>query len=196
MTPVSEDNKAIARAVISAFGGSPQIHRFWDESKIGSVDIVECPDRPEAGVSSFGTIGVSDTPNQAEPGGKDTRIELLGACSAPTSGFDNVLSMAAFSVINTRRFCAPGVIFPNIVAMYGLSQTMKHLMFVQPFLWDGALTTLELETKQVAWLLAVPISEAEYAMAKDQGSDALEEQFELQQIDLFDLNRPCVASAG
>lgn len=196
MTPISEDNKAIAQAVMHAFGGNPQITRFWDEPKIQSVDVLECIDRPEVGVSSFATIGLSDYPNRAEPGGKDIRVELLGACACETSGFDHVLSMAAFCVINTRRFCGPGVIFPNAIAMYDLSRTMKHLMFVRPFLWDDSLTMMELETKRVTWLLSVPISEAEYAFAKQHGSAALEEKFELQHIDIFDLHRPCLASTG
>ena len=46
--------------------------------------------------------------------------------------------------------------------------------------------------KSVAWLMAVPISECEYRYAEAEGPDRLEDLFEQQQIDIFDINRPPV----
>jgi len=76
--------------------------------------------------------------------------------------------------------------------MYDQSLTMKHLMFVTPFLWDEELSAIEYESKTVAWLLAIPISETERVYAEEKGYEALEDLFEKKQIDIFDLDRPIV----
>ena len=61
-----------------------------------------------------------------------------------------------------------------------------------PFLWDETLRTLTLRDKRVAWLLAVPISDAELRYDERKGPDALESLFENQHIDVFDISRPSV----
>ena len=48
------------------------------------------------------------------------------------------------------------------------------------------------EGQAVAWLQAVPISDPERDLAEREGSDSLEDLFERQQIDVFDLDRPSV----
>ena len=106
--------------------------------------------------------------------------------------FANVMATAAFCIINTDWSIHPGAIFPNVLGMYKCSDTMKHLMFVPPFLWED-LETLSLDSKTVAWLLAVPISDEEYQYAMDNGTDALEKLFEEEQIDLFNIDRESVA---
>ena len=68
---------------------------------------------------------------------------------------------------------------------------MKHFLLVPPFLWDG-FETLEVGGQAVAWLQAVPISDRERDLAEREGSDSLEDLFERQQIDVFDLDRPSV----
>ena len=52
---------------------------------------------------------------------------------------------------------------------------------------------MRLATKTVAWLLAVPITDAEAAYAGQHGAEALEDLFERAQIDLFDLDRDSAA---
>jgi hypothetical protein len=46
--------------------------------------------------------------------------------------------------------------------------------------------------KTVAWLLAVPISDAEAQLRAERGSDALETRFEEAEIDIFNPNRHSV----
>jgi hypothetical protein len=120
----------------------------------------------------------------------NVRTELVGACSSNAAVFGECLSTAAFCIIKSGWFVAPGVIFPDVVAQHKASRTMKHLLFVPPFLWEGKLETLTLEDgSEVDWLLAVPISDAEMAFAEKKGVPALEEIFEARQIDIFDLER-------
>jgi hypothetical protein len=122
----------------------------------------------------------------------DVRAELVGACGSDVADFPNYLATAAFFIINSGRFVAPGIIFPGVLSMYQASATMEHFLFLPPFLWDQRLQTLHTEQTKVAWLLAIPISEGELRFAQSKGVPALEDLFEKHQIDIFDLHRPSV----
>jgi hypothetical protein len=141
-------------------------------------------------VSSYATIGTSDAPLFFRGKEYQVRAELVGACSSSFIEFPNVLATAAFNIIKSRWFCAPGVVFPDVFAMYRPESSMAHVLFVSPFLWEDGLQTVSLPDRKVAWLLAVPISEAERAFAVEHGPKRLEELFEQRQIDIFDPDRP------
>ncbi|MCP3940006.1 MAG: suppressor of fused domain protein [Desulfobacteraceae bacterium] len=192
MTNISKDNKIIAEVLVQAFEGKPTVRRFLDEKGKQYVDILTCSDRPEKGVSSYSTIGLSDTPLLKNGSEYPTRIEIIGVCGTAFSGFDNVLATTAFCIINSKWFCYPGAIFPNVLSMYDISSTMRHFIFVPPFLWEDKLKTITIGNKTIAWLLAVPISDEERQFAEEKGSDALENLFEEKQIDIYDLERASV----
>lgn len=192
MAEISEDNKIVARAAWAAFGGKPNITAYWDEAGQKSVDLLACKDQPQKGVTSYSTIGLSDYPINQDGVEIDLGVEFVGVCSSSVSEFANIVATAAFCVINSKWSCAPGMIFPDVVGMYSCSSTLKHLLLVSPFLWEGKLEILELPGKKVAWLLLVPISEAEYQYAQVEGSSELEGLFEVHQVDVFNINRPSV----
>ena len=168
------------------------VDRFWDDHHEASVDIVSCGDSPWEGVTSYSTVGVSDIPLVKDGNELDIRTEMVGACGSQFTDFPNYLSTAAFFVINSGWLAAPGVIFPDVLSMYEASDTMKHFLFLPPFLWDERLRTLDLRGRKVAWLLAIPISQAELEFAESEGVSALEDRFEAHQIDIFDLKRASV----
>jgi antitoxin YqcF len=60
---------------------------------------------------------------------------------------------------------------------------------VQPSLWDERLASRVVGAKTVAWLMAVPVSEAEANFAEQNGLDALETRFEQREVDVTDLER-------
>lgn len=188
----SAENKAIARSVAAAFGGKPAVHQYWDDDHVNSVAILAAAGRPQTGVTSYSTIGLSDTPLMQSGVEFGTRVELLGACASSETKFPNSLATAAFCVINSGWFVAPGIIFPDALSMYEASTTMRHFLFVPPFLWDDGPKTLHLTNKIVAWLLAVPISDAEMRFAEEQGPATLEDLFVQEQIDIYDLHRKSV----
>jgi len=192
MSNISEDKKTIAKTLAQAFGGKPSVRRFWDEKDKQFVDILTCSNRPEKGVSSYSTIGLSDAPLLKDGTEYPTRVEITGACGTAFSGFNNALATAAFCIINSKWFCYPGAIFPDVLSMYDISPTMRHFIFVPPFLWEDKLKTITVGNKTVAWLLAVPISDEERQFAEEKGSDALEDLFEEKQIDIYDLERNSV----
>ncbi|WP_282606547.1 suppressor of fused domain protein [Pelagibius sp. Alg239-R121] len=192
MSQISNENKTIAKTAAGVFGGQPKVIGFWDADDKNSVDLLICEGRPQKGVNSYSTIGLSDAPIFEDGREVGVRVEFVGACASSCEEFENILTTAAFCIINSQWFCSPGTIFPDIVSMYECSSTMQHLMFVPPFLWDEELKSLEFDSKTVAWLMAVPISDAEYRYAVSEGPDKLEDLFEQNQIDIFNINRPSV----
>ena len=187
---VSDDNKAITRYVRSVIGGSSVVAEYWDDAHASSVDIFSVADVPVTGVTAYATIGPSDHSIGLRVDDVPLGVEFVGAAATRYDVFPNILATCAFNIINTKMACQPGTVFPRVVEMYKADSDMKDVLFVPPFLWE--LKTLDFDSKKVAWLLAVPISEGENAYARDNGSDVLEALFEDRQIDIFDLDRTSV----
>ncbi|WP_054025016.1 suppressor of fused domain protein [Bacillus sp. FJAT-28004] len=183
---VSEDNKKIAQAALSAFEGKPKVFEYSDDNNESSIDIL-CSSNDMHNSLSFSTIGLSDFSVGYDYNEIPLRIELVGASQFEC--FANVLATCAFNIINSNYKCYPGIIFNDIVKMYLPNSPMRHILFVTPFLWEDSLKTMNFINRQVAWLMAVPISEAERIYADEHGSEALEELFEVKQISVFDLER-------
>lgn len=193
MTSVTSQQKELARHTALAFGvEKPPISRFWDDDKRSDVYILEAANRPQDGVTSYATIGLSDHPLMFKGKEFGTRVEFVGTCGSAFPGFDNVLATLAFCVINSSWFCAPGIIFPDVVSMYNLSITLSDIYFAHPFLWDDGLKSTQIGDRKVAWLLAVPISKEETAFAQAYGPEKLEALFAEKDIDIYNLNRASV----
>jgi len=193
MSDVSDGDRAVAKYVAHVFGGKPSVKRYWDDDRRSSVDILKAEDSPDVGVASFATVGLSNCPLLRDGKEYPARVELVGACGTHTDSYPNILATAAFCVMNSHWFCYPGAIFPDIVSMYEESETMQHVFFTTPFIWEEELKTMELADRKVAWLQVVPISEAEMRIAEKEGPDALEDLFVEHQIDVYDLDRPSIA---
>lgn len=191
MSGVSGENKNIARKVASVFGGKVEVDRYYDGDRKSYVDLISSVDRPHEGVNSYGTIGLSDHKLVQDGQEFPVRLELVGASNEECAEFPNMLTTAAFCVINDQHFFSPGGILSDVVSMYDDSLFMKHFLFVSPFLWDG-LSVMDLGLKKVAWLMVVPISESEKRYAERNGAEALEDLFESRQINIFDLGRESV----
>jgi len=192
MAAVTEDNKTIARYAAQVFGGHPSVTRFWDDNHKSWVDLLKSEDQPQKGVSSYATIGLSDWPLIQDGEEYPARLEMVGACGNQFGRFDNALATAAFCIINSKWFCFPGAIFPDVLRMHKCSRTMPHFLFVPPFLWDDKLQTMDLKGSKIAWLMAIPISETERRFAEKNGADKLQDLFVAHQIDVFDLERKSV----
>ncbi|CRK84568.1 suppressor of fused domain protein [Neobacillus massiliamazoniensis] len=179
---VSEENKVIARTALNAFEGKPKVFKYWDDNNISSVDILSCEDRNFEGILSYATLGLSDFSIGYEGNRIPLRAELVGASDFEC--FPNI--------INSKFECSLGTIFKGVIEMYLPDRHMKHILFLSPFLWENKLKTIKFEKKQVAWLMAIPISEEEKNYADKNGLKALEELFDENQINIFDLERTSV----
>ncbi|USX11282.1 suppressor of fused domain protein [Oxalobacteraceae bacterium OTU3CAMAD1] len=166
---------------------------YWDDNREKSVVLFRAEDSPQRGVDTYSTVGLSAYPLLKDEKEIEVRTEIIGACRSNFKNFDNMIATAAFCIINTKWFCAPGVIFPDIVSMYQASSTLSDLYFCPPFLWNDRLSGLTTDEKEIAWLLAVPISKAEAAFVSSFGAAQLEKLFEEADLDIYDANRASVA---
>lgn len=186
-------NKMIAQAAYSVFGGKPKVTKFWDDPHKSSVELLSCIDRPRQGVTSYSTIGLfAHEIGFTSSSGTTIRVELVGVSASIYPYFPNMLATCAFNIINSKFTCYPGAIFRDVVSIYDKNTEMKHMLFVAPFVWEEPLKTIHADQFEIAWLLGVPISSAEYEFATRNSADKLESMFEDAQVDLFDLRRSSV----
>jgi antitoxin YqcF len=184
--------RSLGRYARDAFGGTGfSVVGYTDGGPGSSIDVVMCRNSPTQHVISYSTVGLSDKQIFATDLSLPLRAELVGAADDRFAEFPKILSTAAFCVINTGWSCRPGAVFPGVVEAHHRSSDMKHLVLMAQFLWDG-LELIELEDRQVDWLLVVPVSEAEARFCREFGIDALETRFDAEQIDVFDLDRRSV----
>jgi hypothetical protein len=101
-----------------------------------------------------------------------------------------LLATCAFNVINAGYKTAPGLVHPDVMAMYAPDSAMRHILLTPAFSWP--LETQSLPGKNVAWLQLLPISEAEFKFSQANGADALETMLEQCGIDPFDPRRASV----
>ncbi len=188
------DGRTIAQFEAKAFGGKPKVHRYSDDDEVRSINILSCVDGPHDGVTSYATVDLSgfDTQLTAEDG-RPIRVELLGACDSAVQTFGNVMTTCALNIASGQYSPGPGRIHPRVIELYEPTLSMRHILFVPPFLWGpDAFPRMEDEDVIVLFLQLIPISDAELDFARAEGADALESRFEQAQIDIYDLNRPSV----
>lgn len=188
----TDENKKLAQLVLGAFGGKPLVIEYQDDSEKLSIDIMSCADQPSPGITSYSTLGLSDFPMFQDDNEFPVRLELLAGCNTDVAWFPNMLASAAFYIMRTGWLCHPGVVLQIAIHPYAPDVPVQHLYFTAPFLWEDKLQTAQLETKKVAWLLALPITNDEYEYSKKNGDDNFEELLESVDVDIFDINRTSI----
>jgi hypothetical protein len=187
----SEENRALAKYLKEIVGGSPRVTAYrCDEEEEIYVDILQSDGVPAQRISTYSTLALSDHPVARTEAGAPIGVEILFCSQNRYTKSPNILTACGLNIIRSKASCGPGVVFPKHVELYYEDFDMKHILFVSPFLWD--IKTQIFSTKTVAWLLALPISDAEYAAVSDKGSEYVEKIFEAKQIDIFDLRRRSV----
>ena len=182
-----DKNKIIANELLKVVGGKPKVTRYWDSTNKKSIDVFFAKDQPFNGIITCASIGLSDHNIGLKSSDKKLRVELIGACNDNHPDFPNLLSTAAFEIID-KGSCNYGTILPRVIELYYPDAIMKHIYLMSPFLWDK-LASIELSDLKVAWLLMVPISDGEMKYAMQNGVDELETLFEKEDINIFDLSR-------
>ncbi|MDR6553466.1 suppressor of fused domain protein [Paenibacillus qinlingensis] len=189
---ISNENKVIAKSALQAFGGKPSVSKYWDDGKVSSIDLLSSANTPYDGITSYSTIGFSDYSIDYFVDEVPLRLEIVGVCATEYELFPNVLATSLFNIINSKQSCSPGTVFRGVVKMYYPNVEVEHVLFVPPFLWEEHLKNIDFPEKKVTWLLAIPISEKEYRFAKENGTDKLEDLFESNEIDIFNIERKSV----
>lgn len=183
----SEKQKEIYKKLSPILGVNPKVVRYGDESSNQkSIFILECPDPIDSDIMFYGTIGLSDFPVD------ETELELLFATHSDYSNAGNILSSCAFFVINDNWKPSRGACFETLIEMYYPNLDMKHIYFSSPYLWEDKLENFEIQGKRINFLLAIPISQTELLFKNEFGEDKLEELFESNDTNIFDLNRKSI----
>jgi hypothetical protein len=188
--PASEENKTLFRYLKIVFGGSPRMTRYLDDAEESHIDVLIASDVPHKNVTTYSTIGLSDASTGLMVEGVPLGIEIVLSAHSNFEFSANILSTCAFNIINSEMVCKPESIFRDVVAMYQPNLEMKHIFFVDPFLWP--LRSHKFPSKIAAWLFAVPISEKEFEFVEKNGGGALAKAFEKHQIDVFNLHRKSI----
>lgn len=187
---INDDDRAIARTVGDAFGGEWTVEPYLDEDGTRGLFLLSARDRPERGLTSLCTIGLSDHP---VPG--PTRPPLGAELVTITNRAElaEVLITAGFTVRDQGLVIGPGAVLPGLVAFHlGEQVSVPHLLLTYPFPWDEQLRPMPLPAKTVGWLLALPITDAELAYLDEHDLDQLEDVFGEADPDFLDLNRASV----
>lgn len=187
-----QNKKQIFQYLHKIIGFAPKVCSFYDDNETSEIDIYIGIDRPDFGITTYSTIGLSDYPiGMVTQAGKQIRVEFIAICNSKDVGFPSAIANCAFNIMNDKYSCSPGTVYSDILSAYFDNIDMKHILFTTPYPWEN-LHGIENDDKEIMWLLAVPISDNEFLYLKENGSDALEELLEKNNIDIFDINRKSV----
>jgi hypothetical protein len=192
MSVVSSDNKTLARTIADAIGFHPKVVKYWDKDNVNSIDILSCEDPLDKELLFYSTLGLSDFPVYVNGNEFKYRIELLAGGKKSDTAVANILSTCAFYITKDKWECRPGAVFMRIVEMYNKQSPLKHIYFSTPFPWQDKINLIKLDTKSVACLLCVPISESELNYKLKNGDNALEKLLQEHDVDVFDYKRASV----
>lgn len=180
-------------AAYKAFGGTRSVTRMWDEGEANSVDVLACADAPNPGYTTYSTVSLHAAPNLLDD--RNTPVELAGVARTSVEAFINLIATTAFFVIKDGWLAAPGVVFPDLVAAYGLSPRLHHVLLVPPFPWPELGSVQVADGSSVHWLTCVPISESERQLLLAIGFDRFEAELERHDVAWFDLDRASIGEA-
>lgn len=184
----SSSARSVHAELARVWGGKPKVFRHGDELESHSVFVAHLENVPTDGVVSVATIGLSDHDLGMGP----VRVELIGAFDATFAEGANIAATCAFNAFKDGWPTRPDAVHVDVVRMYSSTSTVPHILLTDPFLWEQGPQSLKANRFNIAWLMMVPIAEAELAFAEIHGFDQLSQIFEREQIDIFDLFRPSV----
>jgi antitoxin YqcF len=185
-TPLERE---LGRSIRSRFGAQTKVIRFADDKEINEVFVVSGNNCPVEGVTSYGSVGLSRNTQRLNAEG--VKVEIVAACESKTPNFDSLVASCVFDSVKNGSNIVYGSCIADILVQYQISDTLKHVTFVAPFLWQG-LDKISVEGEIIYCLMMLPISDAERQYLNEYGIDALESIFNEKQIDVFDINRPSV----
>lgn len=193
MSEATDHGREIARFVATVLDAKPQVERSrWDGGF--TSDVLVATDSPQSGVTTLATLNISNTNAVLDGREQDYGVELVTCHYSSIAGCIDAIFDAAYFAMAYKEELYPGAVLPDLIARNDISKTMKHFFLITPFLWDGRLKSIDATDRETRYLLAVPISDAEMALAGTEGSEALGELLDRQRIDMFNWNRASVAS--
>ncbi|MGN6279152.1 MAG: suppressor of fused domain protein [Sphingomonas sp.] len=182
---VSDLADASAQELADTFAGAPEFVGCHNDGDPLRIDLALCADSPGQGVASLGTVTLADH----DLGFGGTRLQIVAVYPTSAVDFSRAIGTCALNVVGQDWPLRWGAVHPDILTLYGLSNTLEHLFYVPPFSWPEGPRSLAIGDHSVEWLQAIPISEAERAFAETEGAAALQEVLLKARIDVTDLGR-------
>ena len=180
---------------------APKVLAFADDTNENSIDIYIGEDRPDIGLNTYSTIGLSKFPvDLVCSDGREIRVEYIGMCNSDFSEFPNIVASCAFNIIKDNYICKPGMVAIDAIADYCDELEMKHIYYTIPIFWEK-LQGIEYENIIINWLYMVPISDKELDMVEkvkeleyieEFGDEKFEELLEEKNVDVFDIYRKSI----
>ena len=181
------NNKEIAKYAFSFIGGTPKVHRYYNESENKSIDLMYCTETQYTNTNVFSTIGLANYDAGIVSDGKSVRVELIGIANSELDDWGNVMASIAFEVMDSKTLCY-GMVFQNVVREYIEDSILEHVVLVSPVYWDTYAPLMD-DNISVLWLLVLPISEGERQYIEKYGIDSFESLLANGDFDILNLRR-------
>ncbi|MBK7707324.1 MAG: suppressor of fused domain protein [Acidobacteria bacterium] len=169
-----------------------EIVEGWSDRKTsGTLTVVRFADRPFDGVTTYSTVGMSnsllpfDTARE-----KRIRQELIFAAY---DRYDNeqiasfLFTLAEFLLTTKGACCAGDVIGPYSPIVMG--SALDSIYATIPVVYDEGFAVLETTIPPTVFVWIVPIYQSEATIVRTNGWLEFETQLESQDLDLWDLSR-------
>ncbi len=179
----SEFSKTLYKKLNPILGINSTVFSFGDDGNKLKIYILTTTDPIDNNVIYFSTLSLT------ELGPYHNNSEIIITGYQKYEELANVLTTAAFFIIKEEWKSQTGVVFETLVEQYYPDKNVKHLLFVEPYLWEDKLQDLSIGERRINFLLAIPITQAELEYKKTYGHDALENLLEEKNIDIFDIDR-------
>ena len=173
--------------------GAVKEHRLLHEHDLRRFELVIAENSPRDGVNSYSTVGLSILPIGYISASVYLGAEIAAIAGAQFDRFADVLAACVEDLLQNRFRLFPGVVYKDAFKNTYPDVNVMHLIFDTPWSWEKDLLTLDLGTRQVAWIMAVPVTSAELSLYSDSETGELQDRFLERNTDLADLNRTSVA---
>lgn len=162
----------------------------WSDDTLNhGIQVVSFKNQPEAGVTTFATLGLSKYVLNMS-GTRRIRQEILVSANENSqdvglSGF--LLSLAEFVVERGSALLRGEVIGPGKPVIAGSTLTAVYVTNPSPF--DKALTKFDSEPPDIVFAYLIPITATEASLVGEHGWRWFEDELENQNPDIWNLTR-------
>jgi len=182
----TEFSKALYKKLNPILGINSKVFSYGDDENKHKIYILNTIDPIDNNVIFFSTISLTELAPH------NNNFEILITGYQKYEEIANVLSTTAFFIIKNKWKSQIGVVFETIVEEYYPDKSVKHLLFVEPYLWEDKLEDFSIDERKINFLLAIPITQAELEYKNTYGHNALENLLEEKNIDIFDIDRKSI----
>ena len=181
------NRKEIFRYSRRFIGGKSEVYSYYNSDKSKSIDIMISSETQYSEVDIYSTIGLSEVEIGLKYNDKTVGVELISIGDKGDELNANILASVAFELMDTKD-CYFGKIVPNAISQYDAKYECKHVILLTPAFWEKY-HQYEIEDKIVAWLLLVPVTNAEKMYIENNGVEAFEHILAQQNSDITDRKR-------